>query len=227
MEYLSKVILEKPRPTSIKNVNIKKQTFVVNDEIYKVDFSARGWLSWSIGIMLLFFALMVFSSKNSDDFWAKIIFLLIFGLSGIFGIIYGFVAPKKYLIYHRYKDTITVTRVFRKSVNIPFSTGYGVRVYTVSEDIIRDQLSFVSDKKKPRVGGIVAHNLVDENWALMVWYMDKNRPLPPGTAFDPYRQKDFERRKAAGFPKPLFPSKIATPEATPEQQAERMRIGGW
>lgn len=59
------------------------------------------------------------------------------------------------------------------------------------------------------------------------WYMDKNRPLPPGTAFDPYREKDFERRKAEGFPKPLYKSNIPTPEATPEQQTERKKIGGW
>nr|BFF39931.1 hypothetical protein BACY1_17360 [Tenacibaculum mesophilum] len=66
-----------------------------------------------------------------------------------------------------------------------------------------------------------------EDLSFFLWYMDKNRPLPPGTAFDKYRQADYERRKAAGFPKPLFPSSIPTPEATPEQQAERERIGGW
>ncbi len=41
------------------------------------------------------------------------------------------------------------------------------------------------------------------------------------------RQQDYERRKAEGFPKPLYPSNIPTPEATKEQQAERKRIGGW
>lgn len=60
-----------------------------------------------------------------------------------------------------------------------------------------------------------------QDWCLYVWYMDKNRPLPPGNAFDPYRQKDFERRKAEGFPPPLYPSFIPTPEATTEQQVER------
>ncbi|WFO16521.1 hypothetical protein M601_001525 [Cellulophaga baltica 4] len=57
--------------------------------------------------------------------------------------------------------------------------------------------------------------------------MDKNRPLPPGDAFDEYRLQDFERRKAEGFPRPLYPSNIPTPEATPEQQEEREKIGGW
>jgi hypothetical protein len=42
--------------------------------------------------------------------------------------------------------------------------------------------------------------------------MDKNRPLPPGKELDPYRQKDYERRKAEGFPKPLYPSNIKIPE---------------
>lgn len=45
-----------------------------------------------------------------------------------------------------------------------------------------------------------------------VWYMDKNRPLPPGTAFDPYRKKDFDRRRSEGFKSPLYKSGINTPE---------------
>jgi len=60
-----------------------------------------------------------------------------------------------------------------------------------------------------------------EIWSFYVWYMDKNRPLPPGTIFDEFREKDFERRKAEGFPPPLFKSLIPTPEATPEQQLVR------
>ena len=54
-----------------------------------------------------------------------------------------------------------------------------------------------------------------EYWSFYVWYMDKNRPLPPGSAFDPYRKKDYERRKAEGFPAPLYESKIPTPEYVP------------
>ncbi|MBL3659101.1 hypothetical protein [Fulvivirga sediminis] len=66
-----------------------------------------------------------------------------------------------------------------------------------------------------------------EDLSFYLWYMDKNRPLPPGEAFDAYRERDYERRKAEGFPPPLFPSTFDTPEATPEQQQERERIGGW
>lgn len=40
-------------------------------------------------------------------------------------------------------------------------------------------------------------------WRFIVWYMDKNRPLPKGTAFDNYRDKDFKRIKTEGTPPPL------------------------
>ncbi|AXT53799.1 hypothetical protein D1818_24355 [Aquimarina sp. BL5] len=70
-------------------------------------------------------------------------------------------------------------------------------------------------------------NLLLSVWSFYVWYMDKNRPLPPGDAFDEFRQQYYDRRKAAGFPKPLHPSAIKTPEATPAQQKEREAIGGW
>ncbi|WP_062060196.1 hypothetical protein [Aquimarina longa] len=58
-------------------------------------------------------------------------------------------------------------------------------------------------------------------WSFYVWYMDKNRPLPPGSAFDEFREADYKRRKAEGFPPPLFKSLIPTPEATEEQQLVR------
>ncbi len=62
---------------------------------------------------------------------------------------------------------------------------------------------------------------VYNRWSFYVWYMDKNRPLPPLPFFDDYREKDFERRKSEGFPPPLFKSLVPTPEATPQQQAIR------
>ncbi|MCD8178988.1 MAG: hypothetical protein LUE98_16920 [Tannerellaceae bacterium] len=48
--------------------------------------------------------------------------------------------------------------------------------------------------------------------SFFVWYMDKNRPLPPDPRLDPYRGKDYRRREKAGFPPPLYPSTIPTPE---------------
>ena len=82
-------------------------------------------------------------------------------------------------------------------------------------------------EKNRKKGGHLSHSDIYAFWDFVVWYMDKNRPLPPGTAFDPYREADFQRRKAEGFPKPLYKSYIPTPEATRRQQLERERIGKW
>ncbi len=51
-------------------------------------------------------------------------------------------------------------------------------------------------------------------WSFYVHYMDKNRPLPPGTAFDPYREKDFMRRKSENFPTPMYPNKCWLTDAS-------------
>ncbi|MFL0076376.1 hypothetical protein [Tenacibaculum maritimum] len=229
MEYLKKIIIVKPE--EIKREYIESNNNLIeeaSDLYYREERTARGWMSWIIGVFLIIVPLFISMFFKEDDLRSKVIFLMLFGFPGILTIIYGFVAPIKYLVYDRMNGIITVTRAFRSSVAIPFSSGYGLKGYSnTSPGVISAQLNFVSSKKKPRVGGIIAHNLVEENWSFMVWYMDKNRPLPPGSAFDAYREQDYQRRKAAGFPKPLYPSKIATPEATKEQQAARKRIGGW
>ncbi|MCD9578244.1 hypothetical protein [Tenacibaculum maritimum] len=226
MEYLKKIIIVKPE--EIKREYIESNNNLIeeaSDLYYREERTARGWMSWIIGIFLVLMSLI---GLVSDDVVVVMGMLMSFGLSGVLTIIYGFVAPIKYLVYDRMNGIITVTRAFRSSVAIPFSSGYGLKGYSnTSPGVISAQLNFVSSKKKPRVGGIIAHHLVEESWSFMVWYMDKNRPLPPGSAFDAYREQDYQRRKAAGFPKPLYPSKIATPEATKEQQAARKRIGGW
>ncbi|MFL0111852.1 hypothetical protein V2594_03345 [Tenacibaculum maritimum] len=229
MGYLKKIITVKPREITREDIESSNDfTEEASDLYYREKRTARGWMSWIIGVFLIIVPLFISMFFKEDDLRSKVIFLMLFGFPGILTIIYGFVAPIKYLVYDRMNGIITVTRAFRSSVAIPFSSGYGLKGYSnTSPGVISAQLNFISSKKKPRVGGIIAHNLVEENWSFMVWYMDKNRPLPPGSAFDAYREQDYQRRKAAGFPKPLYPSKIATPEATKEQQAARKRIGGW
>ena len=55
--------------------------------------------------------------------------------------------------------------------------------------------------------GILAFGAYDQStWSFYTQYMDKNRPLPLGSALDDYREKDFERRKQIGYKAPLYPS---------------------
>jgi len=228
MDFLVKNIEIKPQNCSIENVNSSNSIITeASDVIYKESKTARGWMSWIVGGFFILMCFVGFLFKE-EDYIARNIYVAVFLIPAIFCIVYGFIAPLKYLVYDRLNDTLTVPRNFRSSIDISFSKGHGVRVFTaVRPGTINQHLTFVSSKEKPRVGGIITELQVDDYWAFTVWYMDKNRPLPPGTAFDPYREKDFERRKAEGFPKPLYPSSITTNEATREQQKERERIGGW
>jgi len=54
----------------------------------------------------------------------------------------------------------------------------------------------------------VWHKHDNEVWYVFLQYMDKNYPLPCGTAFDPYREQDFKRRQSEGFPKPTCKSLV-------------------
>lgn len=47
-----------------------------------------------------------------------------------------------------------------------------------------------------------------ETHSFLQWYMDKNRPLPPGKVFDEYRLRDYETRKSRGLNKPLIASLV-------------------
>ncbi|MCR1026411.1 hypothetical protein [Cellulophaga baltica] len=99
-----------------------------------------------------------------------------------------------------------------------------------STDSDRDRSQFLylkhpSNKKKLNLATINIYDRkndpfgsrLNEVMSFYIWYMDKNRPLPPGTAFDPYRKNDFDRRRDEGFLAPLYPSSIKTSEANSYQ----------
>ncbi|SFZ81572.1 hypothetical protein [Tenacibaculum maritimum] len=172
MEYLKKIIIVKPREITREDIESSNDfTEEASDLYYREKITVRGWMSWSIGAFLIFLYLfMVWGENEEEDYLFKIAMITIFGLPGVLTIIYGFVAPIKYQIYDRMNGIITVTRVFRSSVAIPFSSGYGLKGYSnTSPGVISAQLNFVSSKKKPRVGGIIAHHLVEDNWSFMVY----------------------------------------------------------
>ena len=179
-------------------------------------------------IFLIFSIIMLFPSDKPYE-EEDLVVGIISGIISVFFIIYGFTMPKKEHILNRKDGLITMTgMLWQKNITMQFdntefaySTGGENGVGAFRLEVIRpnkiqtfDPFSFVGSD-------------CYESMSFITWYMDKNRPLPPGEVFDEFRLKDFERRKAAGFPSPLYPSMIDTPEAIPEQQAERERIGGW
>ena len=158
--------------------------------------------------------------------------IVIFGwvITMIGFILYGLLIPKKLLILNQKEGNITIPRMFwRKPVTFSFGDGIAA-VTSVKTGGITHRVELWPYDKRSKGGVLYTSDLsgttsyIEEYWSFVVWYMDCNRPLPPGKLFDPYRDADFERRKSEGFPPPLYPSYIPTPEATREQQKERGKV---
>ena len=151
-----------------------------------------------------------------------VVFTYIFGILSVSTLMYGLITPRKYLVLDRMQGMISLPpRFWGKPVTAPFNNCIGV---ITGGRGINNALEVWPNDKRIR-GGIVL-NINDlptliQYWSLLVWYMDTNRPLPPCDELDTYCLRDYERRKQEGFPPPLYPSCIDTPEATPEQQKER------
>ena len=171
------------------------QFFIVDES------SALGIFYLCIGIVLFFVTLFLWGESNTEIILSASSFLI-----GSFYIIYKFTSPKKILILDRLNGIITFPGfLYGKPITMSFEEvlaqikgkGYGLALLHKNKITFYD----VDLEYEPL-----------RSWSFMVWYMDKNRPLPPGKVFDPYRQKDYEHRKKEGFPKPLYQSWIATPE---------------
>jgi len=202
------------------------------------EFEKEG-IKWYVGIGAFFSLFIPISESFSSNMMDPIYFYSIIFI-GLLFLIPAYIKWKKYkktpkdifITFDRKNGTITLPKHNQTSyftllfhdlktgrINIGFS------VYQIAK---KPQLIFYTEPNKWLFdGGYVdmsmfpIHNDAQETWSYYVWYMDKNRPLPPGSAFDAFREKDFERRKAEGFPPPLYKSVVPTVEATPEQQQER------
>ena len=180
-----------------------------------------------IGGVVLGFLLIILKNGFSNGFSDGYVFAIIFlSIIILFFIIYSITQPKKEQILNRKDGLITMTGFFwQKNITMSFSDV--IFVFSTEGQDLGGNFQLMA--LRPTMGTDMFELTGDSyiTMSFITWYMDKNRPLPPGTAFDRFRTQDFERRKAERFPKPLYPSNIKTPEATKSQQAERNRIGGW
>ena len=203
----------------------------VDDKIYLEShaFFLKSNIYWGIAAIAFGVWLMISTENISERILPT--FLI---LGGIFWIAYGVLAKKKYKFFelNRMKGTVTYPdNYFRPPLKGKFKDLKVVIAVTGNIDGYSDReyLKFVNTFKPRKLDLLYTFYGREpyKDWSFYVWYMDKNRPLPPGTAFDPYREQDYERRKTLGFLRPLYYSNIPTPEATKEQQKERELIGGW
>ncbi|WP_062055661.1 hypothetical protein [Aquimarina longa] len=222
-----KEITERPKGLTLESVRKKRNFTKATDTYMLMVHGATVAPIWGGGVA--FIMVLIFLTHLGEE----MIFFewLVFGISCITTIyfaIYYFRMPKKESILNRQDGLVTIPGFYYQPNSTMRFADALFSYSTGGEDAMG---AFKLQIIRPTKG--YTFYFFSVGWgcyadiSLITWYMDKNRPLPPGDAFDAYRQQDYERRKAEGFPKPLYPSTIPTPEATPEQQAERKRIGGW
>lgn len=115
-------------------------------------------------------------------------------------------------IFNRLDGTLTmrssVLNWIPKTITIPFEeTRIGISGTPIAKSVnVR-----LPNSKFRHLTIMMVRDFIDETnfMSFIVWYMDRNRPLPLGEDLDPYREKDYQRRKAEGFPLPLYQAGFA------------------
>lgn len=185
-----------------------------NDHLWENNETINRAFTLKIGLgMFLLPALWcgwIFAENGSENTFFGIIISLILIIPGIFTIFYSKYAPAKKLVLNRLEGTIELPGfLFKKQVKIKFENLNPVVDWGVTSGVLGAKhpvSNWLDNFKTPTLLFIGGDPY--QSWSRIVWYMDKNRPLPPGTAFDPYRKKDDERRKMEGNLPPLYPSNI-------------------
>ena len=212
--YLYKAIIEKPSDT--KKNTFEYGTIRADDQFYINDMG-YGVSHIDLYVGIIFYSLALISLvSNKDTIENRTIFSIIFFIIGSFSFLHYYKYSKELLVLDRLNGMVTYPGfLFSKPCSVPF------------DELLASVASFANAGASLvfyHYNGITGTSIfagkckISGNWSFIVWYMDKNRPLPPGEAFDPYRKKDFQRRKAEGFPPPLYPSYIDTPEDSESQK---------
>ncbi|WP_454989249.1 hypothetical protein [Capnocytophaga sputigena] len=212
--YLYKAIIEKPSDT--KKNTFEYGTIRADDQFYINDMG-YGVSHIDLYVGIIFYSLSLISLvSNKDTIEDRTIFSIIFFIIGSFSFLHYYKYSKELLVLDRLNGMVTYPGfLFSKPCSVPF------------DELLASVASFANAGASLvfyHYNGITGTSIfagkckISGNWSFIVWYMDKNRPLPPGEAFDPYRKKDFQRRKSEGFPPPLYPSYIDTPEDSESQK---------
>jgi hypothetical protein len=218
---------EKVKPGRRLEIQEANDLFFVTNETQALT-AFWTYLSMSILCSIMFFFISLSGVKGGFPLKYYLVTLPT-TIIALFHLTVFFLVPVKEVVLDRVNGKITYPRLFgnKEHRTIQFDSLHVFETMTTTGDFAATGKKIRIRDRKYDYTWDLESSKPDEYWSFMVWYMDKNRPLPLGTAFDPYREKDFERRKAEGFPKPLYPSRFETPEDTSAQQRERKKIGGW
>ena len=241
INFLPFVIFEPSNPVTKRYLEENEECFdILNSKFIKEDYPVNKlFFSASIYIYLgLFFFLTVYplcseyifnTETTNTSFDYMLIGIGCLTLIPVFYLLWikRKMPDKKHILFDRENTIITMPkRNEREYFSLPFTHLKATIRIEIDGSY---ELDFFNDPRIPlpwrnEYLNMSLSNLFPNSsdyWYFYVWYMDKNRPLPPGSAFDEFREADFERRKTEGFPPPLFKSAMPTPEATAEQQLVR------
>ena len=172
------------------------------------------WVGGTFLFLFLSFLFIELKFSEEETHWGYIVAMIFFLTGFIFFVIYYFTKPTKEFIWNREDGLVTFPGfMWRDNITMPIKKVIFVRSAPSAQGLGAYLLQIARPDKSYSLYMASLDCTCYEDLSFYLWYMDKNRPLPPGTAFDPYRDADYERRKAAGFPKPMFPASFETLEA--------------
>ncbi|MDU1906690.1 MAG: hypothetical protein E6772_18145 [Dysgonomonas sp.] len=186
------------------NTNMTKFCRADDQKLVQIDVLTFKGMVFPIIVTLIpisIFLFHIWTNKVTiyDGMWIAFSVLLILYL------IYNFSFPRRRIEFNRLEGTVTVP-----AFALPFHRTLKFDKVQVNAYTKRFQMAIPYRYLALTLIGEYAQ--AQEWWSFYMWYMDKNRPLPNGSLLDPYREKDYLRRKAEGFPAPLYPATIDTPE---------------
>lgn len=160
----------------------------------------KGWLLYIPLLISLTFA--VVSSRLPIKISAFIIFAYI-----LYRCIYGIKVRTSQQMRFDRKEGAVIYPLYNEGRIIEQTEPFDKAPFFIKEGTeFEPQTLYLGYSDEPDRNVIVSRFDACKTWSFLVWYMDRNRPLPSGTVFDRYREKDNKRREDEGFPKPLYPS---------------------
>ncbi|ADV48990.1 hypothetical protein Celal_1688 [Cellulophaga algicola DSM 14237] len=218
--YLALSIQEYPLPSNDIN---KNKNFIATDEfIRRKNSKLAGPLIFGISSLIFVIrSVLIFFSDFEWTIYESITFILSLSVM-ILSAAYYLTVPEKQIILDR-KNGLVSFPAFSygkpytmKIINIRVGYGGGASGSPNRDKFIIIKPNKLENGYTPSLGGNYNQEL-----SFILWYTDKNRPLPLGDAFDDYRKKDYKRRKEDGFPPPLFRTYVPTDEFKDKWQEER------
>lgn len=203
---------------------------IINDEILEVDTTETHWFIFGFSLLACLWLIwglidMYYISDFGKLEWYDSIILFMFSsviLTFSYFVIRRLYCPVYILRFNRLKGTVEMPKARFKGWRgetkiIPFRE----MILRYSGTMVRNlSIMYPEDRFFVRPLGLDEHN----GLPFVIWFMDRNRPLPPGEIFDIYRLRDYERRKSEGFRPPLFPASINDKELTSQERPDIRKL---